>query len=142
MALKQIKNVRSANGVAIFIGGIQVGGAQSVRANDDYGLEPAYGIGDSNPIEHVPGATRHSLSVSKLVLFKNKLREAGVEPQNSQDALKGTVFDIELYDKESGESLRKYKDCSYGSGSLDISANRIISASAEFMARDVSGTGV
>ena len=137
--MKQNANVRSANRIAIVFDGKQVGALQSVRASDDYGLEGVYGIGDTDPIEHVPGAARYTLSVSNVVFKVNQMRAAGLIPQNGADALRGLVFDIEQYDKETGNLLVKYVGCSYASGDMDVSRNAIVMSNATFMALTKSG---
>lgn len=134
--------VRSANRVAILLDGQQVGAMQSVRMSDDYGLEGVYGIGDIDPVEHVPSGARYSLSVSNVVLRSASLRALGIVPENGSAALKGIVFDIEVYDKDTGDLLRKYSGCSYASGDVDVSKNAILMSSASFMALTASGTGV
>jgi hypothetical protein len=134
--------VRSANRIAVLLDGRQVGALQSVRFSDDFGLEQVYGIGDTDPIESVPTAARYSLSVSNVVLNASSLRSLGLVPENGAAALQGLVFDIEQYDKETGDLLRKYEGCSYASGDVDVTKNAIIMSSASFMALRVSGTGV
>ncbi|MEY8688438.1 MAG: hypothetical protein AB9M53_00980 [Leptothrix sp. (in: b-proteobacteria)] len=138
--MKTNANVRSANRMAIVFDGKQIGALQSVRSSDDYGLEGVYGIGDIDPIEHVPSAARYTLSVSNVVLRVGAMRAAGLIPENGQDALKGLVFDIEQYDKDTGVLLRKYSGCSYASGDMDVSRNAIVMSNATFMALTVTGT--
>lgn len=132
--MKQNANVRSANRLAIVFDGKQVGALQSVRCSDDYGLEGVYGIGDIDPVEHVPTAARYTLSVSNVVFKKHQMRSAGLVPKNGQEALKGLVFDIEQYDKETGALLQVYRGCSYASGDMDVSRNAIVMANATFLA--------
>ena len=62
------KNVRSANRVKVFFNNLEVGLVQSVRMNDDYGPEPASGIGDIHVTEYVPTMARHSLNVQTMML--------------------------------------------------------------------------
>lgn len=133
---------RNANRIAILLDGIEVGGMQSCDASDSYGLEPASGIGDIHVTEHVATVARHSLSVTGLVLRKKSLRAAGVYTMNGDDALKGRVFDIAWYDKDTGEELRKYRGCSFDSGSIQVQKHAILVSSAQFMALDVVGDGV
>lgn len=134
--------VRTANRIAILLDGQQVGALQSVRFSDDYGLEQVYGIGDIDPLESVPTAARYSISVSNVVLKSASLRSRGIVPENGSAALAGLVFDIEQYDKDTGDLLRKYESCSYASGDVDVTKNAIIMSSAQFMALRVTGVGV
>ena len=133
---------RSANRIAILLDGLEVGGMQSCDASDSYNLEAASGIGDIHVQEHVPTQAVHSLSVTGLVLRKNSLRKAGVTTLNGDDALKGRVFDIAFYDKDTGEELRKYRGCSFDSGSVQVQKHSILVNSAQFRALDVVGDGV
>lgn len=141
MATQNVKT-RSGNRIVIVFDGKQIGLLQSVRSNDDYGPEPASGIGDIHVWEHVPSMARHSLSVQAMVLIKGAMLEAGIAMENGDDVLKGLVFDIEHYDKDSGALLRKYTGCSYASGDIDISKHAIVMQSAQFNALDVSGKAV
>lgn len=134
--------VRSGNRILVQFDGKDIGLVQSVRMSDDYGMEPASGIGDAHVQEHVPGMARHSLDVSKMVLLKDEARSAGITGTNADDVLKGRVFDIVQYGKDQNDVLRKYKGCSYASGSIDVSAHRIVVGNAQFMALDVEGTGL
>ena len=137
MATTNIK-VRSGNRTVVLLDGKQVGLIQSVRASDQYSPEPASGIGDIHVQEYVPTTAHHTLSVQQLVLYTGNMRQLGLSFENGDDALKGTVFDIVTMDKN-GETLRKYIGCSFASGDLDISAHKIVSASCQFNALDVSG---
>lgn len=133
---------QSGNRIRVEFDGKQVGLVQSVRASDDYGLEPASGIGDIHVQEYVPGMARHSIAVSTMVLKQKNMRRAGLFIENGDTALKGLVFDIVEYDKDTNEVLRKYTGCSYGSGETDVSKHAITVSSGNFMALDVSGKGI
>lgn len=141
MATQNIKT-RSGNRIVVLFDGKQIGLVQSVRSNDDYGPEPASGIGDIHVVEHVPSMARHSISVQAMVLFKGALLEAGIYMENGDAVLKGLIFDIEQFDKDSGASLRKYTGCSFASGDIDVSKHAIVMQSAQFNALDVTGTAV
>lgn len=140
MAQQNLKT-RSGNRCAIVFDGKQIGLLQSVRANDDYGPEPASGIGDIHVQEWVPTMARHSLSVSAMLLNRGAMLEAGIAMENGDGVLQGLVFDIEVYSKDDGTLLRKYVGCSYASGDLDVSKHAIIMQSGTFNALDVVGTG-
>ncbi len=138
--MKTNLKVRSGNRIVVVFDGKQIGMVRSVRANDSYGLEAASGIGDIHVQEHVPSMATHSLSVSAMVLIKGAMLEAGIATENGDMALKGNVFDLEVFDKDTGTLLRKYVGCSYDSGDIDVSAHQIVVQSAQFKALDVVGT--
>lgn len=133
--------VQSGNNVVFLCGGVRVGLAQSVNASDSYGLDVASGIGDIHGVEAVPTRADHRLSVQTMMLRRGALLKQGIAVENGDGALKGLVFDIELYDKTTGELIRKYWKCSYDSGSLDVSKHAIVMQSGQFIALDVTGTG-
>lgn len=139
--MKQNIKVRSGNRVVVVFDGVQLGLVRSVRASDDYSPEPASGIGDIHVQEYVPTTARHTLSVSQMVLIKGAMHDAGIASENGDDALKGLVFDLEVYSKDDGALLRKYVGVSYASGDIDINAHQIIVANGQFNALDVSGKG-
>jgi hypothetical protein len=138
---KQNLQTRSGNRIAIVLDGKQVGLLQSVSMSDDYGPEPASGIGDIHVTEYVPTMARHSLNVSSMVLNRGNLRAAGVAAENGDAMLLGLVFDIEVYSKDDGSLIRKYIGCSYASGTLDVQKHAIVMASGTFNALDVTGSG-
>ena len=138
--MKQNRNVRSGNQIKAFFGGIEVGLVQSINTNDDYSPEPASGIGDIHVQEYVPTQARHTLSVSVMMLNKNKLEAAGIIPENGDAVLNGYVFDFEKYDNVTGDLIRKYTGCSYASGAIEVTKHAIVTRSAQFNALDVSGT--
>lgn len=137
--MKTNLKVRSGNRIVVVFDGKQIGMVRSVRQNDDYSPEPASGIGDIHVQEYVPTMARHSISVSAMVLIKGGLLEAGIAMENGDAMLKGLVFDLEVFDKDSGTLLRKYVGCSYASGDIDINAHQIVVQSGQFNALDVTG---
>lgn len=131
--------VRSGNRIVVVFDGKQVGMVRSVRANDDYSPEPASGIGDIHVQEYVPTMARHSISVSAMVLIKGALLESGIAMENGDAMLQGLVFDLEVFDKDTGTLLRKYIGVSYASGDIDVNAHQIVVQSGQFNALDVVG---
>lgn len=129
----------SGNRIQVEFDGHPIGLIQSVRQSDSYGLEDASGIGDIHVQEHVPTKAVHTLSVSRMELIVGNMRQKGIMPQNGDDALKGLVFDIRIYSKDTGALLVSYIDCSYDSGDLDVSAHRIVMGSGTFKALDRQG---
>lgn len=139
--MREVRKVRSGNRIVITYDGFQVGLIQSVRMNDDYSPEPASGIGDIHVAEWVPTMARHSITVSRMILETDKMRERGLMSENGDAVLQGLVFDIETYSKDDGTLLRKYIGCSYASGDLEVSKHQILMGTGQFNALDVSGTG-
>lgn len=139
--MKQNRNVRSGNQIAVLFDGKQIGLIQSISMNDDYAPDPASGIGDIHVQEYVPTMARHSLSVSAMLLNKSQLQAAGIVPENGDAVLQGLVFDIEQYDKLTGALLRKYTGVSYASGSIETTKHAIVTSNAQFNALDVNGDG-
>lgn len=148
---KQNVLVRSSNRFTISMGGVPVGLLQDLRCQDDYSPEPASGIGDIHVKEYVPTLARHTISTSQACLFAGALRKIGVAFENGEDAMKGMVFDIEVYDRvvsgtvspgstsevtvqpegsTAGALLRKYERCSFASGDIEIRKHAMIINSA------------
>lgn len=134
--MKQNIQVHTGNRIAVIFDGKAIGAVTSVRGNFDLSPEPVTGIGDINVIEHAPTLARHSISVSQMVLKKENMMNAGISTENGDAALRGLVFDIEVYDKDNGKLLRKWTGVSYASGDIDVSANRITVTSGQFNALD------
>ena len=76
-----------------------------------------------------------------VTCYRHKFDANGIIPENGDAALKGLVFDIEVYSKDDGSLLRKYTGVSYDSGSIDINKHAIIVQNGQFKALDVGGTG-
>jgi len=137
MATKNL-HARTGNKITLEIDGKTVGVVQSVSCNDDYALEPLSGIGDPKAQEYVPGMARHTVRVQEATINSNSMRKAGVAPVNSAKALEGLVFDIAIKDTD-GIVLKKYLNCSYGSGDVEVRKHTTVMTNATFMALDVSG---
>ena len=145
MARQNLK-VFSGNRVDVVLDGIVVGLCQSARLADNYALEDASGVGDIHVIEHVPTKATHTVAVSNMCLFQQSLRgiNGGGYTIDGDAALQGMVFDILVNGKGPGTpggTLRAYLDCSYDSGSVDVTAHRITMADGQFKALNVMGTG-
>ncbi len=133
---------QSGNRVVVEFGNQAVGLVQSCRLSEDYGLQPASGIGDANAQEYVPGLASYSIAVQMMQLISNGMRALGAFPENSDAVLDGLVFNIVVYSKDTGNPLRRMIGCSYASGDTDINANRIIMTSGVLRCLDVKGTGL
>ena len=91
--------VRSSNRFTITMGNTVIGLLQDLRCQDDYSPEPASGIGSINVCEYVPTLARYTISTSQACMFIASLRKIGVSFENGNDAMKGMVFDIKIYDR-------------------------------------------
>ena len=134
----------SGNRIEVQFDGKVVGLLQNLRQNDDYGHEPASGIGDIHVQEYVPAMARHQLTASTMVLFRKNLRDLNISMENGDEVLKGLVFDICVYGKDPKNNglLRKYRRCSYTSGDVEIQKHAIVAANAQFVALDVVGSRI
>jgi hypothetical protein len=130
--------VRSGNHIMAMFDGRQIGLIQNVSMQDDYSPEPASGIGDIHVAEYVPTMARHTLNVTGMLLRRDDMLAAGIAARNGDAMLEGLVFDIVVADKEGGTIIRKYRGCSYASGSMDVSKHTIVMQSAQFNALDVT----
>ena len=133
---------RSGNRVVVKFDGKQIGLVQSVRMSDDFGPEPASGIGDIHVAEYVPTMARHTISVSSMILFTGAMREAGIHTVDGDEALEGKVFDIVVESKDDNTELRKYMGCSYASGDVEVSKHAILVTNGQFNALNVTGVGL
>jgi hypothetical protein len=129
---QQNLQTQSGNNILVQIGGVTIGLIQNVRLSEDYGQEPASGVGDASVVEYVPGMARYSLSVSAMVLRSGSLRSADIAPENAAGALQGLVLDFLVTDKTTGALLRKYSGCSYNSGDVEVSKHAIVMSTGQF----------
>lgn len=136
--------VNSGNRIEVQFDGRVVGLLQNLRMSDDFGHEPASGIGDIHVQEYVPSMARHSLSASTMILFTKNLRDSQISMENGDAVLRGLVFDIVVYGRDPKNSgvLRKYVNCSYTGGDVEVSKHAILVANAQFVALDVTGTKI
>lgn len=129
----------TGNNVDVFINGQKLQVMTTLRATDDYGLEPVTEVGNIHVREYVPTVARHAVSISKFLMSGESAITAGIITMNGDDAMVGRTFDIEIFSKASGVLLRKYINASNTSGDVSLQANRLIVTDANFVATDVTG---
>lgn len=134
--------MQSGNRIAVVMAGLQIGLIQSIDAEDDYAPDLASGIGDIHSVEAVPTRASHTLQVSVMVLKKGALMKAGIAAENGDAVLKGQVFEVEVYDQDSGALLRKWIKCSYARGTMTFTKHAIVMQNATLLALDASGVGI
>jgi hypothetical protein len=132
--------VRSGNKILVKFDNRTIGLCQDVRFTEDYGPTEASGIGNINVQEWVPTMARYQVSTRFMLLNTQSMYNAGIAPVNGTVTLQGIVFDIEVIDSSTGNSLRKYVGCSYASGDIQVTKHQIVVTSANFNCLDSTGT--
>jgi hypothetical protein len=134
--------VFTGNEVSVFIDGVECALLQNISGSDDYGHEPASGIGDIHVKEYVPALARHNISIDRLILRKADLMAKGIVFENGDAALVGKTFDIEVFSKSptAPRLLRKFINCVNTGGRVSVAAHRILVSDATFVGTDASGT--
>jgi hypothetical protein len=145
MAIQNIV-AHSGNLITLELDGQRFGTIQRMSCSDAYNPESVSGVGDIHSLEFVPSLAQHTITVEHAVLKVGAMRSLGVIGENGTERLKGMEFDIVIYEKNPQSSaikeLRKYRYCSYASGTINISAHRVVMSDATFNSRDVTGTGI
>jgi len=126
------KTTLTGNLVILKIAGREVGRAQNVTADSDFGLEDVSGIGDVEVQEHVNTKVTHTITVDKFIINKKTLLELGTVPV-SEDVLTMDVIDIEILTKD-GHLVKKYESCSCANYSLRVAAHAIVGENATWRA--------
>lgn len=130
------KTTLTGNIIVLKIKGKEVGRAQNVTADSDFGLEDVSGIGDVEVQEHVNTKVTHTITVDKFIINKKTLLEMGIVPV-SEDVLTSDVIDIEILTKD-GTLIKKYESCSCASYSLRVAAHAIVGENATWRALSCS----
>jgi hypothetical protein len=123
------KSTLTGNLVVLKIRGVEIGRAQSITADSDFGLEDVSGIGNVEIQEHVNTKITHTLTIDKFIINKRTLLEMGFVPV-SEDVLQMGVIDIEILTKDTGTLIKKYESCSCASYSLRVNAHAIVGENA------------
>lgn len=126
------KSTLTGNLCLLKIQAVEIGRAQSVTADSDFGLEDVSGIGNLEVQEHVNLKVTHTLTIDKFIINKKTLLELGYVPV-SEDVLSMDVIDIEILTKD-GTLLKKYMSCSCANYSLRVNAHAIVGENATWRA--------
>ena len=126
------KETLTGNLCLLKIKGVEIGRAQNVTADSDFGLEDVSGIGNLEVVEHVNLRVVHTLTIDKFIISKKTLLEMGFVPV-SEDVLSMDVIDIEILTKD-GHLIKKYMHCSCANYSLRVSAHTIVGENATWRA--------
>lgn len=145
------QGVHGSNSVVIKVRGREVGRANGVDINTDFGLqEVPEGIGSIMPAEFVPLAYRADVSINTfLIRIRTNGNKAGIQdvlgtPVN-EDVLLQEPFTLEVLDKVTGQRLFVAEGCSWGNMSISIRQGAITGKDARASAvrcRQAAGYGL
>jgi len=132
------KFVVTGNECTIVINNVKVPLMQTLRATDDYGHEPASGIGDIHVTEYTPTLARHSIAISRFVMTLDQAINAGIILANGDDAMRNLEFDIEVMSKDGSTLMKKYLRCKNNSSDISVTAHRVLVSDANFVGIDTT----
>lgn len=131
MADLNSQTVHTGNTISLRIKNYEVGRAQSLTADRDFGTEGEYEIGSIMPQEHVFLKFDGTVTLNRMRVRKDDLTKVGFAPYG-EDVLKTAVFDIVVENKADGGILEIYQGCSIQSYSTEYRANEFVSETATF----------
>lgn len=131
--------VYTGNEVEVHFNGTVLDLVQNMRGTDDYGFEPASGIGDIHAFEYTPTLARHSISISRFALRKDSAVALGIIQENGDAALSNPPFAIEIFSKVTGKLLKKWMGALNSSSDVTVTAHRVVVGDANFVATDTTG---
>ena len=126
------QTVHTGNTVSIRIKNYEVGRAQSLSAQREFGTEGVYEIGSIMPQEHDFLKFNGSVTLNRLRIRKDDLSKIGFAPYG-EDVLKTALFDIVVENKADGGILEIYQGCSIQNYSTEYRANEFVSESCTFL---------
>jgi hypothetical protein len=145
------QGVHGSNSMVIKVRGREVGRANGVDVNVDFGLQPVpEGIGSIMPAEHVSLDYRADISVNTfLIRLRTTGAKAGIQdvlgtPIND-DVLAQEPFTLEVLDKVTGQRLFVAEECSWASVGVSIRQGAITGKDARCSAirvRQAAGYGL
>lgn len=127
----------SGNLILIKIDGHVIGRAQSLDPRINFGTEGVYEIGSIMPQEHVQLRYEGSFTLSRFLLRKDSLVEAGYIGIG-EDILQKGIIDIEIQNKVDNKTLRVYRGCTFTDYTENHRANAISGedATVQFLSAD------
>lgn len=145
------QGVHGSNSMVIKVRGREVGRANGVDVNVDFGLqEVPEGIGSVMPAEYVALALRSDISINTfLIRLRTTANKAGIQdvlgtPIN-EDVLLQEPFTLEVLDKVTGQRLFVAEECSWGNASISIRQGAITGKDCRASAirvRQAAGYGI
>lgn len=127
--------VYEANLFRVLIDGKEFHLLQSIRLNQNNNLSEVSGIGDAKPWEFAPGLIQHRFTLNGFFLRQNEPFR-GIVPRNADEAMSGGTFTIEIFDKVTGQLMRRLEEAKANDGEFSADAHRLYMKGATFFARD------
>lgn len=131
MADLNSQTLHTGNSISIRIKNYEVGRAQSLSAQRNYGTEGVYELGNYMPVEHDYLKYEGTLTLTRMRVKKDDLAKIGFAAYG-EDILKTAVFDIVVENKIDGGILEVYQGCSIIDYSTEYRANEFVSETARF----------
>lgn len=129
MANVKDQTVHAGHTIRLKIDGQEVGRAQSLSGDRDFGVEGQYEIGSIMPQEHVPLRYTGSVTFEKFKIRKKSLKELGLAAYGV-GILNMGVIDIEITDRYTNEIVIVYRGCTLANCREDFRANAIAGENA------------
>lgn len=129
MASIDKQTVHTGNTALIKIDGVAVGRAQGFNPSTDYGTQGVYELGTIMPVEHVYLRYEGRISFERFMMRRENLASLGYVGLG-EDILKKDIIDIEVQDKETGETIAAYRGCTFANYDARHQANAIAGESA------------
>lgn len=129
--MANLVNTKTAAGhiLKLLIDNKEIGRAQSIDGQQDFGTENQYQIGSIMPQESIPLRFQGTVTVDKFLIRQASLAELGLAPMGVAILLMD-VIDIQVIDRYSGLTIETYHGCSLQTQSKSFRANAIVGENA------------
>lgn len=124
----------SASDVILKSNGVTVGGLRTATINQDFGVEPAHVVGTIMPVELTPQRWTGTIEIEKFFLKKDLSGVATNIDVSSEGVLTVEFPNLELIDKNTGETLAVATNCVVNSSSVTVTANAYLGERATLTA--------
>ena len=131
IASLQEQSVYNAGIIIIKIDSQQIGRAQSLEAQHNFGTEELYEVGSIMPNHIIHNQFKGTLSLSRLMIRKKDLVSLGIA-DTAEKVLSHTPMDIEVLDKTTNKAIRVYNGCVLSNYSMTVNVNTIVMENATF----------
>ena len=128
--------VRSVNDIALFIGGAEFILEENYGEDIQMPLEVVSGAGDIKGAELVPTTILYRLTLNGYMKQTELLHDLEIVPDRARDRMINRSFDIEIYDRESGELLAKYPKAKCEAVTTDLRKHNLYMRNARFVSVD------